>query len=90
MSKKLKPGEGAVNVSGDVTPITRKPVTHINTNDWGEISQRELLDQRDVLNQRLLFALQQRNQPMITAIRNGIAQIDAIVNDNRTDEFGLL
>ena len=75
----LKAGEGVVNINGDLTPISHEPVYKVNSAEWTNISLRKLLEQRDVLNQRLAYAHQCYNPTVIAALQRGIAQINAIL-----------
>lgn len=82
--------EGAVDVNGKVTPITRQPVTTVAANKWATMSRSHLFTQREALNGRLSYAQQMGNPDMIKAIQMGIAQIDVYLNNKATDELGLL
>lgn len=82
--------EGAVNVNGTVTPISRQPITTVTSDKWGTMGRTELFNQRQAMDARLAYASQIGNPEMIKALQAGIAQIDARLNQLYTDELGLL
>jgi len=82
--------EGAVNVAGSVTPITRRPVTQINAEEWGNMGRTELFNQRQALDQRLSYAMQRGDPAMIAALQQGLAVLDFRLNELYTDDLGML
>lgn len=72
---------GAVNVNGDVTPITRQPIDKVNAGDWGKMTVSELHKQRDILQQRYYRALQSGLGSGANTIQAGINQIDYILEN---------
>ena len=77
---KYKDIEGAVNVNGDITPVSRQPVNQITGGEWEDMSLSLLHEQRNMLYTRLSTAASICPQAMPT-IRQGIAQIDAIIEN---------
>ena len=59
MSKdpKIAALEGAVNVNGDTTPISRQPIQRIDSTEWGTMGRTKLFNQREALDTRLSFAI---------------------------------
>lgn len=68
---------GAVNIEGDLTPITRQPVDRINAQSWGNMSIQELLNQRDILQVRYYRALGVGVNT--DAIKEGLKMIDQLI-----------
>jgi hypothetical protein len=81
--------EGARDVNGDVTPTTLKPIDKVEGNKWSEMSIGELLEQRSALYGRAEKAASYCPQAL-PAIRQGIAQLDAIISSKDSDDFGLI
>lgn len=82
---------GAVNVSGDVTPITRQPVDKINAGDWSKMSVSELHKQREILQNRYYRALDAGMLNGANTIQSGIKQIDEMLNEKGDgDSLGFL
>ncbi|MDE1830559.1 MAG: hypothetical protein KGI25_09570 [Thaumarchaeota archaeon] len=76
--------EGAVSVEGDVTPITRNPISKITPERWGEMSASELHAQREILVNRYYGALQAGLLEGAKTIQNGIMAID-----EKLEEIGI-
>jgi len=69
--------EGAISVNGDVTPITRTPVTEVKSSTWGEMTVNQLHQQREVLVNRYYGALSAGMLEGAKTIQMGIMTIDA-------------
>lgn len=81
--------EGSRDVNGDVTPTTLKPIDKVDGQKWSEMSIGELLEQRTALYSRVELAAGYCPQA-IPAIRQGIAQLDALISSKDSDDFGLI
>lgn len=84
--KKLKPYEGAVDVNGDTTPISRQPIKSIERAQWHTMNLDQLWEQKDILTQRLQMASRQSPQ-FQQSIQAGIYELDAVMaNKFGTDD----
>ncbi len=81
--------EGAVDVNGDKTPITRKPIELVSADEWATMSLGELQQQKGILQARMNIAASHSPQ-LLPAMRKGIAQLDAIIGSIYTDDTGLI
>lgn len=70
---------GAVNVNGDVTPVTRVKVETVSPEKWMDMGIGELFDQRVILADRMIKAHQAGHAEIGRQILGGISQIDAIL-----------
>ena len=81
--------EGAVNVEGDITPITRKPIEQVDASEWHKLSVAELATQRATLQQRLTMA-HKFSPHLVTPIQRGIAMLDRIIKSKQNEDVGLI
>ena len=88
MSSKYKDLEGAIGVNSDKTPITRRDVPTVDASEWANMSLIQLVNQREALANRLMMAGE--NYAMQTAIRRGLARLDAIIASKQTDDIHLI
>jgi len=73
---------GPLDVNGDTTPITRKPIDQIDADQWNTMNIGELWDQRLFLQNRLNLVLSNSGHPdAIKAMQTGLANIDAIIQN---------
>jgi hypothetical protein len=79
---------GSVPVDGDVTPVTRQPIDHINAEDWTKMNVSDLHKQREILRARYYQALSV-GIPAQT-IEQGIRTIDAILESMGSDPGGFV
>lgn len=79
---------GSVPVDGDITPITRQPIEHVNAHDWTKMSISELHKQREILQRRYYQALSVGVSAGM--IEQGIKTIDAILETMGSDPIGYL
>ncbi len=70
---------GAVNISGDLTPITRQKVEQVTPEKWTQMTIGALWDQRLVLSNRIVQAQQCGHAEMINQIQHGINMLDAVL-----------
>ncbi len=70
---------GAVNISGDLTPITRQKVEQVTPEKWPQMTIGALWDQRLVLSNRIVQAQQCGHAEMINQIQQGINMLDAVL-----------
>lgn len=75
----VKDFTGAVNVNGDVTPITRQKIEKVTPEKWGQMDINGLWDQRIILNNRAVMALQSGHAEVAKQVQAGINMIDAIL-----------
>lgn len=84
MEKILTP----VDISDDITPITRKPIDKVDSNQWKEFSEYELFDQLDILTARRDMAYRISKPAVAIEIQKGIDRLTKLLNkiqDNRDD-----
>ena len=81
--------EGSRDVNGAVTPTTLQPIDQVTAEKWHEMSAGELLEQRGMLYARSNLAAQYCPQA-IPSIRQGIAQLNALIGSKTTDDIGLM
>ena len=86
---KYKDIEGAVPVDGDVTPISRQPINQIHGTEWHDMSMSQLHEQRGMLMTRMSVAANVCPSAL-PALRQGVAQIDAIINSKVTNTDTLI
>jgi hypothetical protein len=70
--------EGAVDVNGDITPITRIPISHINADNWDNMSMDELMEQKSALLQRRQIA-GQYSPAIVLQLDRGILRLDTMI-----------
>ena len=80
---KYKDIEGAVSVNGDLTPISREPINKIEGTEWQDMSLSQLHEQRGMLMTRMSVAANVCPSAL-PALRQGVAQIEAIINSKVT------
>lgn len=94
MSKKeeisIKQFEGAVSVEGDITPITRQPISKVTPDRWSGMSASELHAQREILVNRYYGAMSAGFMDGAKTIQAGIAAIDATLEDMGVEGNGFL
>lgn len=90
MAVKLKPGEGAVNVNGDMTPITRQPIQQIERHRWHEMSVEQLFEQKQILSNRLMYAMRSQTPVIQQQLQAGINELDMIMSKFLDDSVSLL
>ena len=71
---------GAVNVNGDITPVTRVKIETVSPEKWMDMGVGDLLDQRIILAERMIKAHQAGHAEIGRQILGGISQIDAILH----------
>lgn len=82
--------EGAFSVEGDVTPITRQPISKITPERWSEMSASELHSQREIMVNRYYGALAAGLLDGAKTIQAGIMAIDARLEDIGVEGPGFL
>jgi len=75
----VKDFTGAVNINGDITPITRQKIEKVSPENWGKMDINALWDQRIILNNRSVMALQAGHAEIAKQLQVGINTIDAIL-----------
>ena len=79
-----------VDVNGDITPITRQPVTQIDAGDWDAMNVAQLHAQLLVMEKRHMYAQQIGHIEMTTQIERGINQLRALIHLKTPDELKLI
>lgn len=71
--------EGAVNVNGDITPISRKKIENLDSMKWPDMSISELTDQRIILNNRIMQASASGNLGIVQQLKRGLFYLDELM-----------
>lgn len=77
--------EGCFPVNGDVTPISRQPITSIDASQWPKMSLSQLLEQRAALEQRMYVAMQD-NIGIASQMQQGLNALDQLIVDKSDTE----
>ena len=81
MEKNMKDKLGPVNVNGDITPITRKPIAQLNADDWKDLTADELFEQRNALLTRMQQVQQMSLDPSVfRQMQLGLQHIDSLLH----------
>jgi len=75
----VKDFTGAVNISADVTPTTREPIYQVTPEKWGQMDINQLWDQRIILNNRVVKALQSGHADIAKQVQAGLNSLDALL-----------
>ena len=86
MSDKYKDLEGSVPVDGDITPITRRPIDQLDSSQWQQMTDAELIDQRQALYNRMNMALTMGQSQFVPAMKQGLAIIDNMLKERGVGE----
>lgn len=81
----VKDFTGAVNINGDVTPITRQKIDKVTPNKWNQMNSNALWDQRITLYNRMIMAQAAGQGGVAKQIQQGINTIDAILQRKATE-----
>ena len=76
----VKDFTGAVNINGDVTPITRQKIDKVTPESWNQMNSSALWDQRITLANRQAMAMEAGHGGIAKQIQQGINTIDAILH----------
>lgn len=68
-----------IQVDGEVTPVTKKPIQQIKASDWHTMTSNDLYEQRSILQSRMQIAAQLGNQSLLQQLQIGVAHIDALI-----------
>ena len=79
-----------VDVNGDITPITRQPVTQVDAGEWDTMNVSQLHSQLLVLEQRLIYAQQIGHGDMTAQLNRGINQLRGLIHLKTPDELKLI
>jgi len=83
----VKDFTGAVNVTnGDVTPVTRQKIEQVTPDKWHLMDINKLWDQRIILNNRMVMALQSGHGEIAQQVQKGINTIDALLQRKAAEE----
>ena len=75
----VKDFTGAVNISDDITPITRQKIDQVTPEDWLKMDISTLWDQRITLSNRMVMALQSGHYDIAKQVQSGVNRIDVIL-----------
>jgi len=75
----VKDFTGAVNILADITPTTREPIEQVTPDKWHTMDINQLWDQRIVLHNRSIKALQSGHMEISQQIDKGINSLDALI-----------
>lgn len=77
----------AVDVSGDITPITQEPISPVNAVDWKQTATLgQLTEELSTLQNRLIIAHQMNKPEMVKQIERGMQLLQAVINERTKKE----
>lgn len=79
-----------LDVNGNKTPITQKPVQQVRADKWREMSVNELWEQKAILDGRLVAAAQIGNHNLMRQIQLGIDTLNEMISQKASTETRLL
>ena len=91
--ERVKALQGSVSTGHEatVTPITRKPIEQINAELWPEMSTSELVDQRALLNNRMVLAQSMGALHIGEQLNRALKMLDQMIADRPdSDEMHLV
>lgn len=77
---------GAVNISADITPVTRVKIEQVSPEKWHLMNVNALWDQRVILANRSIAANQAGHAEIAKQINTGIMQIDRLLEKKADEE----
>lgn len=83
---KLKELEGSYSVNGDVTPITHKPIDQLDATEWVNMTDGELIDQRQALYNRMVLAQSNGMGAYVPAMKQGLLMLDQLLKERGVGE----
>lgn len=90
-NKNIKHFEGSVDVNGDKTPITRKPVEQIDSTKWNELSTAELHDIRTLIISRMNAVGNLPNgTSMHKQLQQGLNALEQLIATRQHDNIELI
>jgi hypothetical protein len=91
MNDDIKKLEGSFSVNGKETPITHKPIDHVDSSKWHTLPTHVLLDHRTTLQNRLHTVYSLPNgQSLAQQLKMGIAQLESIISKRKDDTITLI
>lgn len=90
MDDKIKKYTGAVSVEGDVTPITREPISTVKPVEWKDMTSSQLWEEKMVLQQRIAAAASCGHPELIVQIQRGIAVLDQYLGEKQSQQDDVL
>lgn len=81
--EQIKKLQGVVSTdhTAKVTPITRRPIEHIDADQWPSMTTGELVDQRTLLNNRMNLARSMGATHMADQIYRHLRMLDEMIAD---------
>jgi len=70
---------GSVSINADVTPVTRQKIDQVSPEKWGTMTIEQLWDQRIILANRAVKALQSGNSNIAQQIQLGVNSLDELL-----------
>ncbi len=68
-----------IQVDGEITPVTKRPIQQIKADEWGKMTVNDLYEQRSVLQNRVYVAAQIGNSALMQQLQIGVAHLDALI-----------
>ena len=79
MSENYKHVEGSVSVNENITPITRQPIGEIDSTQWNTMTLPELIEQHNIINERLIRAQTMGLGHMVEQIQRGLCVLNDLI-----------
>lgn len=73
-------------VDGDVEPISGKPIQQVDAQDWDSMSVSKLFEQRNVLTERMQFALSSGHPEIAKQVQLGIHKINFLITKKQHEQ----
>lgn len=82
----VKDFTGSVSVNDDITPTTRQKIEQVTPDKWHLMDINALYDQRIVLNNRMVMALQTGHGNIASQLQQGLNQLDGLMQRIATEK----
>jgi len=73
------------DVNSNVTPTTGQKVENVTPDKWHEMNIDQLVDQRIILNNRMIMAQQSGHIEIALQVNKGVIALDAILQKRSTE-----
>jgi len=87
--EKYKELEGSVSVNGDMTPISRKPITKVNSTKWDTMSYEALGEQYSALQKRLDIIRTMNRPDLEKQMLVGLKHLSDLIQKKQPDGEGV-
>ena len=78
-----------VDVNSDITPITRKPISQVMSDQWPNMNIMQLHQQLEILQERYLSAQSCGNIEIANQVNIGILHLQLLIYQKTPDEIKL-